>query len=768
MIVLKQADSVYNFAQKNEITLEYIYHILFIFLGFISSKGSIVGEFSPFGTSLIAGVTKKYILSTAIGSIIGYLFPVGSLSGFKYIAAVFAVGLIRFCLSSFTKLEKSAIFSAIIAFCSVIFTGVAVIAENPDYTFKIIAEAFLSSAGGFFINHALRIKPYKKPGLYTEELVAVCFFLSIIVLGLTNIQIDKISFGKILAVVFILTAAKFGGASVGALTGVLFGFVISIGLSLNTQSYFYMASGGLFAGFFRAAGKLSTALSFTAVAFITAVFSGDMQLAIVVVIESLIASGIFMFIPKNFLSYLSGIFMSKPEVEDFSGIKGALVMRLNFASNALKDVSSTVKDVSNELSKINTPDYETVLKNVEEQACKGCSLCVHCWENNKSETVEAVLGLSKIIKQPDVDAKTVVPHNFLGRCLRFSLFQKSVSIHYSDYLSKINANNRIEEIRGVVEDHFNGISSMLNDLSYEFKYAQTLDENATSTIITTLRNMNINVSQCSAVTDKFGRLSADIKVKLDNDTILNKRDILKKLSIACDKDFDVPSITKVEKEAFISITEKPIYYVEMGVAQYAAGNNSMCGDTCEYFSDGKGRLCMLLSDGMGVGGRAAVDSHMVTGLFSRLIKSGFGYDCALKITNSSMLFKSTDESLATVDISVIDLFSGKTELLKAGAAPTIVRRKGRTAKAASTSLPAGILREVGFDKADVTLRQNDIILMMSDGVINDGTDWICAYLEEFEGSAQFLAETIAQKAKRRNNLNKEDDITVMVGIVKKN
>ena len=73
-------------------------------------------------------------------------------------------------------------------------------------------------------------------------------------------------------------------------------------------------------------------------------------------------------------------------------------------------------------------------------------------------------------------------------------------------------------------------------------------------------------------------------------------------------------------------------------------------------------MYVILSDGMGTGGRAAVDGAMASGLMSRLIKAGFGYDCSLRILNSSMLFKSTDESLATVDIASIDLFTGQVEL----------------------------------------------------------------------------------------------------------
>ena len=133
-----------------------------------------------------------------------------------------------------------------------------------------------------------------------------------------------------------------------------------------------------------------------------------------------------------------------------------------------------------------------------------------------------------------------------------------------------------------------------------------------------------------------------------------------------------------------------------------------------------------------------------------------------------MLFKSPDESLATVDIASIDLYTGATELYKAGAAPTIIRRSGKTGKAESTSLPAGILREIGFDKASVKCKAGDIVVMMSDGATGCGTDWIRAEIEAWQdGSAQELAERLCECAKRRRNDNHEDDITVLTAILNK-
>jgi stage II sporulation protein E len=101
---------------------------------------------------------------------------------------------------------------------------------------------------------------------------------------------------------------------------------------------------------------------------------------------------------------------------------------------------------------------------------------------------------------------------------------------------------------------------------------------------------------------------------------------------------------------------------------------------------------------MGHGSGAAIDSAMATSLISRLITAGVSFDAALKMVNSAMLVKSGEESLATVDIVAVDLYTGKTEFYKAGAAPTYVHKSGRSGSVESTSLPAGILSSIRLKK----------------------------------------------------------------------
>ena len=177
---------------------------------------------------------------------------------------------------------------------------------------------------------------------------------------------------------------------------------------------------------------------------------------------------------------------------------------------------------------------------------------------------------------------------------------------------------------------------------------------------------------------------------------------------------------------------------------------------------------MVLSDGMGSGGRAAVDSALAAGLTVRLRKAGFGYESMLKMINTALMAKSEDESLATLDIVDINLFSGEARLLKAGAGASLLYSGGRVSRMDESSLPLGILRELTFAETVDRLTDGDLLITMSDGVSNEGLTWVEDLIKEYENTTPLgeLAESIAQQARERQG-DDHDDITVIVAQMQK-
>ncbi|MBR4123407.1 MAG: SpoIIE family protein phosphatase [Clostridia bacterium] len=764
--IVKISNKIENYSIK-ELTFAVSMHFLAFLGGIITTRAIVLERLLPFGLSYLSGISSVFTPAAAIGVFLGYFFPACENSGFKYIAAMFAILAIKLLLSQYKKIVTNPLFLTLISSLGCLLVSVVALKSNDTNILDVLTESLLCGTGTYFTAKSFIVLERSPAGLSSDELCSILITFSILIMGLNAFSITVISLGKILGILLILIASKYGGITSGAIAGIAVSMTIALSTA-HSNIGIALAFSGLVSGIFVTLSKYAQVAVIIIFSFLGAATLSDISLIGITIIETIIASVIYISMPRKAEIIFGKLFSAQPKLSMPRGYKKTLTMRLELASGALKDVSQTVEQVSRELAKINSPDFSSVITAIEQDACLGCNLRVHCWETKRSETVEAVLEMTKAVKQGEFSPETALPTEFKGRCNRLARLGNATYKRYSEYASRIAAESRIDEVRSVVTDQFNGISSMLYDLSLDFKNDEQFDTVSAEKSAAALKNLGIHVEEASARIDKYSRMYLEFKLKKTPELIINKMQIMKTLSVVCDRDFDIPRVREVGADVFIVINERTDIKIDVGVKQIAANDSNMCGDAYRYFFDGKGHFIMILSDGMGTGGRAAVDGAMASGLMSRLIKAGFGYDCSLKILNSSMLFKSTDESLATLDIASIDLYTGQLRLYKAGAAPTIVRRSGKTGKAESTSLPAGILRDISFDKASVKCKVGDMVVLMSDGVTGTGTDWIRAEIEAWrEGDAQSLAERLCDSAKRRRNDNHEDDITVLVANLEK-
>lgn len=742
-------------------------HIFTAVLGFVASRGIILGTLMPFGLVFLSGCTSVFLPSVAVGTFLGYFIPASITGGFRYVAALLAVISIRLFLSGFKKVCDSPFFLSIICATSNAVTGIVSYSGSLVDALKLISECIIVFGGVIVVNKTFSSLAQEKSGLSLDSLICLIGSATFIIIGLSRFTIFELSIGRIIGVFIILSAARYSGVAVSCACGIAISFAAAVTGAFEGGFGIY-AFAGLAAGIFVGLGKYAQAASVIAMGIIGIAFMQFKNGSMIFLCEIIVATVLFLLIPRSLSVLISKFFYRQPHLQTQESATNSLRLRLNLASSALLDVSSTVTQVSQELAKINAPDFKTILSYIEQDACLGCKLRLHCWENKCAETTESVMKMINIVKGCDSTENDNTLSNFRGRCLRIKKMEDTVKNRYSQYASLIAAENRIDEVRQVVSEQFEGISVMLNELATDFSNEQQYDPNAAESAVAALKNIGIYAMECAAKINQFGRLSLEMKIGLHDDIVLNRMQIMKILSLACERDFDIPNISKTGDYALLTVNEHPKFRIDVGIEQHCATAGSICGDAYKCFNDGKGHFIMLLSDGMGTGGRAAVDGTMAAGLMAKLLKAGFGYDCSLKIINSSMLFKSSDESLATMDVASIDLFTGNTELYKAGAAPTIVRRGGHSGRAESQSLPIGILKDVSFDRAGIRLKCDDILLLVSDGVTFDGTEWLREELENWDnGSAQDLAEHICNCARRRCLHSRPDDITVLAAIIEK-
>ena len=227
------------------------------------------------------------------------------------------------------------------------------------------------------------------------------------------------------------------------------------------------------------------------------------------------------------------------------------------------------------------------------------------------------------------------------------------------------------------------------------------------------------------------------------------------------KEFDLPCVLKFGRRVRVTMFQQATYGIKSAACQLSRRKDGSNGDFVTGYIDGKGNYYSVISDGMGSGSRARIDSAFACGLLTKLLESGVSVEAAIEMLNTSLLVKSADESFATLDICQVDLYTGKTRLFKAGGADTFVRSGKKVTKISGSGFPIGISYTPSVDSKSFTAGEDDVIIMTSDGA--DLTEqWLEQAFEKDSGkNLDELVKTIASAARFNCEKGREDDISIV-------
>lgn len=174
------------------------------------------------------------------------------------------------------------------------------------------------------------------------------------------------------------------------------------------------------------------------------------------------------------------------------------------------------------------------------------------------------------------------------------------------------------------------------------------------------------------------------------------------------------------------------------------------------------------------GDKANKSSKTVIQMLEKLLTTGFDKDVSIGLINSAIKLNSNEETYATIDISAINLVNGNIEFVKNGACPTFIKTKRNVEVVKAVSFPAGMLDEIDLVVYDKDLKENDIIIMCTDGILEANSEyenkelWIKGLIEQIEtNDVQKIANIIIQEAIDCNFGIARDDMTVIVAKIEK-
>src|SRR5690606_31165379 len=142
------------------------------------------------------------------------------------------------------------------------------------------------------------------------------------------------------------------------------------------------------------------------------------------------------------------------------------------------------------------------------------------------------------------------------------------------------------------------------------------------------------------------------------------------------------------------------------------------GDSFSTVELGNGKFAVALSDGMGNGERAKMESSAALSILQQLLQSGMDEELAIKSVNSVLLLRSNDEMFATIDVALIDQYHAMTTFLKTGSTPSFIKRGSEVITITANNLPIGILQDIEVDLIKLQLMPGDTLIMFTDGIFD--------------------------------------------------
>ncbi|MBQ8786152.1 MAG: SpoIIE family protein phosphatase [Oscillospiraceae bacterium] len=728
--------------------------LLSALFGFLAA-GTPLGNGAPLCTA-IAAISPLFGGTAAFAGAIANVFIAEKFS--SYITEIISMPAVIFARASVTMIfgrNLSPKGTSALAGFGYISCGIIAAFFGEMSPALIIAIAFrgiICAAAAYFASRALSFIQ-NGTGITAETALSYAVTYALSICMLCGISFGTINAGRVagllITAVFAYRYGISGGGTAGALSAFSFGTVSSI---MSSTSAITVCS-GLAAGLAAKKGKLFSAAVFVSTALACSLVYGMPSDTLKLIPDMTIAAAIFCIVPESFLRkpFSAGLQAPSSAVKQYGN-------RLRFAASAVSDVKTSFAKAADVF------DRRERENDIATEVCgKVCSLCrssTFCGENEKHRINTYLLPAEEILKKKGYITENEL-HKGLERCSQKNMIAETFNeLHRLDLLEK-RSGNITGCMREITLEQLSGTEDMLNYFSKGSEQFPCCDERLSEYVREALADYGVNAPSASVFSDKEGRIYIEcfyeglLNAKLDT--------VAESFGKICDREFSRPEVISFNRTTRLCFCEQTVYEAETGRAA-VNGREATSGDSDVFFRDGFGNIYLLISDGMGSGVRAAVESCMAVSLMMRIIRAGLGINAAVRLINLLLLTKSADESFATVDLMKLNLFSGKAEIIKLGAAQTFIKSNGTVKTVESWSTPVGIVSSVEISRRNIQLSDGDEIVMITDGINEDCFPKVRELMLSIGVTAQDCAERIIGFAENYNSgdCSHKDDKTVCV------
>ncbi len=655
-------------------------------------------------------------------------------------AAAFAYGTVIVIGEGFLWYDMfSAIFSTAAAAAATVLFGSAL---SPPA--KIDAE----SSGDSVINNVIYGALFRGAGFCS---IAFCIVLSLR---------EYTPFGFSLSAIAAFIISVYVSHEAGLLRGGLIGLICGLACGITQAPVFALAAiaAGLFWKISSGAAVIAATICGMAFGVCLDGFSSLRTFA-----PDLIAASVI-FLPAVQFGLLPRLtILSKPAIVPPDSIDNTiiaekqqkkLVLRLEALSSATAALSEVFYTLSDRLRRPGIYEIRQLVNKVYSDRCAGCAMNSICWNREYSATLGVTDKLARTLnKKGTVTREDVTDEEMRGRCLTLDKLLAELNLFYSELVEKTVRTDKTE----IFALDYEAMSKLLEQAA-EDRGEYNVNEDLSQKVRETAKYMDFGAASMNVYGDRRKTVIAGgvdlARVKMTANELKDS------FGNVCGLPLTSPQFSVDSDYITMVLTSARQMKTEYAYASDKKQGEQINGDSVTIFENKEDYFYVMLSDGMGSGHEAALTSR-ITGIFiEKMLSAGVSKAIALEMLNNFIRCRNT-ECFATVDLLEIDLLSGKAAFIKSGAAPSYILREGSLFKIASNTMPVGITREINAEEIRFELEEDDVVILVSDGVAQSFEDgiWLTELVSfDWTDDLNVMAEKILEEAKKNNQ--RSDDMTV--------
>ena len=758
-------------------------------VAFLLGRAMILETLAPFAIAYFAVVyylRKDTYIPVALALIAGSWFALTPST--VWIAVELAVFyLLVKGLEAYERSELS--YAPLLVFISTLLVRLfgVVIGETLDWyrLMMVFAEAGLAFVLTLVFIQAVPVLTMTKKttSLRNEEIICLMILLACIMTGAVGWQVNGLSVEHVMSRYVLLLFALVGGAPLGASVGVVAGLILSLADFGAIVQMSLLAFSGLLAGLLREGGKAAVAFGMLVGTSILSIYIGGQADVMTSTWESVLAAGLFMLTPRILMRTIARFVPgtsehTKIQYEYARRVRDVTAQRVAQFSEVFRQLSRSFgQTLETDAWRRKEDDKTHFMNAVAERSCATCFRKDMCWDKKFYQTYKVMTDMMLSVEGNRRSATKELPKEWTAHCVRPHQVLAVMRQQYDLFEHDQHWRKQIQESKLLVADQLSGVSQIMEDLAKEIRREGQEMHLQEEQIREALEGLGLSIQSVDIISLEAGNVEIEVAHTFGKGYDECRKIVAPLLSDILGEPIAVMSERFAEQSgqpASVTFGSAKEFEVETGIAGAAKGGDLLSGDSFSAVERGNGTVAVAVSDGMGNGERARLESSTALDILQQLLQSGMDEKLAIKSVNSVLLLRSSDEVFATVDLALIDMYTAKTTFLKIGSTPSFIKRGSDVIPISVNNLPIGILHDIDVDLIRVQLYPGDTLIMMTDGIYDapghavNKELWMKRVIQELKAAdPQQMANELLDTVVRYHQGDIVDDMTVVIAQVKK-